>query len=247
MSAHDDLLDDMVAANRILASQGVCDAFGHVSVRNPANPETYLLSRARAPQLVERDDIMEFAYDGTPMGGDTRKPFLERFIHGSIYESRPDVNAVVHSHSRSVIPFTVTAAKLRPIVHSSATIGHDVPVWDAQHSFGDTNLLISNVDMGRDLAKVVGTGRSALMRGHGSTVVGASIREAVYTAVYLEVNASMQLQASALGPITFLTDGEIDKIQSRLADAKPGEGYDRAWEYWCNAAGIEARHVGPAE
>lgn len=245
MSAHDDLLDDMVAANRILASQGVCDAFGHISVRNPDNPDTYFLSCAKAPQLVEREDIMEFSFDGTPVGGDTRKPFLERFIHGSLYEARPDVRSVIHSHSRSVIPFTVTPAKLRPIVHSCATIGHDVPVWDAQNQFGDTNLLISSVDMGRDFAGVMGGGRSALMRGHGSTVVGASIREAVYTAVYLEVNANLQIQASALGAITFLTDGEIDRIQSRLADAKPGEGYNRAWEYWCRQAGIEPRQIGP--
>lgn len=245
MSAHDDLLDDMVAANRILASQGVCDAFGHISVRNPDNPDTYFLSCAKAPQLVEREDIMEFAFDGTPVGGDTRKPFLERFIHGSLYEARPDVRSVIHSHSRSVIPFTVTPAKLRPLVHSCATIGHDVPVWDAQNQFGDTNLLISSVEMGRDFAGVMGGGRSALMRGHGSTVVGASIREAVYTAVYLEVNANLQIQASALGPITFLTDGEIDRIQSRLADAKPGEGYNRAWEYWCRQAGIEPRQIGP--
>src|SRR5690554_6690390 len=234
----------MVAANRILASQGVCDAFGHISVRNPDNPQTYFLSCAKAPQLVEREDIMEFTFDGTPVGGDTRKPFLERFIHGSLYEARPDVQSVIHSHSRSVIPFTITPAKLRPVVHSCATIGHEVPVWDAQTAFGDTNLLISNEAMGRDFAGVLADGRSALMRGHGSTVVGASIREAVYTAVYLEVNANLQIQAAALGPITFLTDGEIDKIQSRLADAKPGEGYNRAWEYWCRQAGIEPRQIG---
>lgn len=244
VSSQDDLLNDLVAANRILASQNVCDAFGHISVRNPENPQTYLLSRARSPQLVEREDIMEFEFDGTPVGGNTAKPFLERYIHGSLYEARPDVQSVVHSHSRSVIPFTVTKAKLRPLVHSCATIGHDVPVWDAQTAFGDTNLLISNMDMARDFAGVFGGGHSALMRGHGSTVVGASIREAVYTAVYLEVNAGLQIQAAALGPITFLTDGEIDKVQSRLADAKPGEGYDRAWEYWCNQAGFEPRAIG---
>jgi HCOMODA/2-hydroxy-3-carboxy-muconic semialdehyde decarboxylase len=243
VSAHAHLLDDIVAANRILASQQVCDAFGHISVRNPDNPRTYFLSRARAPQLVEREDIMEFELDGTPVGADTRKPFLERFIHGGLYESRPDVQSVVHSHSRSVIPFTVTPTKLRPVVHSCATIGHEVPVWDAQTHFGDTNLLISSPEMGRDFANVMADGRSALMRGHGSTVVGASIREAVYTAVYLEVNANLQIQASALGPITFLTRGEVDKIQSRLADAKPGEGYNRAWEYWCHQAGIEPRKI----
>lgn len=241
MSAIEALLEDIVAANRILAAEGVCDAFGHVSVRNPENPTRYFLSRARAPELIVREDIMEFELDGTPVGGDTRKPYLERFIHGSLYEARPDVNSVIHSHSRSVIPFTVTRQKLRPIVHSCATIGHDVPVWDAQTNFGDTNLLISSVDMGRDFAGVLAKGRSALMRGHGSTVVGKSIREAVYTAVYLEVNARLQLSAHALGQITFLTDGEIDKIQSRLADAKPGEGYDRAWESWCRHAGVEPR------
>lgn len=243
MSTYENLLSDMVAANRILASQGVCDAFGHISVRHPDNPNAYLLSRARAPQLVEREDIMEFELDGTPMHGDRRKPFLERFIHGALYAERADVHCVIHSHSRSVIPFTVTQAKLRPLVHSCATIGHTVPVWDAQTSFGDTNLLISNQAMGQDFASVLGKGNSALMRGHGSTVVGASIREAVYTAVYLEVNASLQIAASALGPITFLTAGEVEKIQSRLADAKPGEGYNRAWEYWCRQAGVEPRQL----
>jgi ribulose-5-phosphate 4-epimerase/fuculose-1-phosphate aldolase len=243
MSIREDLAEDLIAANRILAAQGVCDAFGHISARNPDNPNTYFLSRARAPQLVEREDIMEFELDGTPVGGDTRKPFLERFIHGSLYASRPEVNSVIHSHSRSVIPFTVTKAKLRPIVHSSATIGKDVPVWDAQTAFGDTNLLISSKAMGDDFAGVLGKGNTALMRGHGSTAVGTSIREVVYTAVYLEVNAHMQIQASSLGSITFLTDGEVDLIQSRLADAKPGEGYDRAWEYWCRQAGIEPRQV----
>lgn len=243
MSAVDDLRADLVAASRILASEGICDAFGHVSVRNPENPQRYFLSRARAPELVERDDIMEFELDGTPVGEDVRKPFLERFIHGGLYENRPDVNSVVHSHSRSVIPFTVTSAQLRPIVHSCAAIGHDVPVWDAQDKFGDTNLLISDMDMGRDFAGVLAKGRSALMRGHGSTVIGRSIREAVYTAVYLEVNARLQLQASQLGPIKFLSAGEVDRIQSRLADAKPGEGYDRAWEYWCRRAGVEPRRA----
>ena len=239
MADTDELLLDLVVANRILASENVCDAFGHVSVRNPDNPGRYFLSRARSPELIGRDDIMEFELDGTPVGDDRRKPYLERFIHGGIYEQRPDIHSVVHSHSRSVIPFTVTPTPLRPIVHSCATIGHEVPVWDAQDGFGDTNLLISDMDMGRDFAGVLGGNRSGLMRGHGSTVTGRSIREAVYTAVYLEVNALLQLQATALGPIKFLRDGEIDRIQSRLADAKPAEGYDRSWEYWARRAGVD--------
>ncbi|MBY5827560.1 class II aldolase/adducin family protein [Rhizobium leguminosarum] len=240
MSTAETLLEDLVSASRILADQGICDAFGHVSVRNPDNPGTYFLSRARAPQLVTRQDIMEFSLDGRPVGDDERKPFLERFIHGCIYAARPDVHSVVHSHSRSVIPFSISPSKLRPVIHSCATIGHDVPVWDAQDVFGDTNLLVSSEAMGRDFAKSLGKGRSALMRGHGSTVVGATIREAVYTAVYLEVNADLQIKASALGPITFLTPGEIDRIQARLADGKPGEGYDRAWEYWCQNARVDS-------
>ena len=234
------LLDDLIAANRILAHEGVVDAFGHVSVRHPDDPGCYLLARARAPELVEADDIMAFALDGTPALQDGPKPYLERFIHGALYEARPEINSVVHSHSRSVVPFSVTGEALRPLMHSCAVIGHDVPVWDAQDSFGDTDLLISSMAMGRDFARVLATGKSALMRGHGSTVVGRSLREAVYTAVYLEVNAELQARASRSSKIKFLSDGEIDLITLRLANARPGEGYDRAWEYWRRHADIAA-------
>lgn len=233
------LLADLVTASRILAHEGICDAFGHVSVRNPADPERFFLARAVAPELVTRDDIMEFALDGTPVGDD-RKPFLERFIHGSVMAARPEVNSVVHSHSRGVIPFGVTGTPIRPLLHSSGVLGTEVPVWDAGDAFGDTNLLVADAAMGRDFAATLGGGRAALMRGHGSTVVGRSIREAVYTAIYLEVNAQLQAVAMQLGAVTYLTDGEIDLIQSRLADAKPGEGYDRAWQYWARRAGMAA-------
>jgi HCOMODA/2-hydroxy-3-carboxy-muconic semialdehyde decarboxylase len=231
----DQLIQDIVTANKILAAEGICDAFGHVSGRHPDRPDRFFLSRAKAPELIEAEDIMEFTLEGDPVEPG-RKPYLERFIHGSIYEARPDVQAVVHSHSRSVLPFGVTNEKLRPIVHSCATIGHDIPVWDAQDGFGDTELLVSSVAMGRDLARVLGAGSSALMRGHGSTVAGRSVREAVYTAYYLEVNAKLQMDASRFGSIKFLTDGEVTKIKARLADAKPGEGYDRAWAYWARRA-----------
>ena len=234
------LIEDIVAANRILAAQGVCDAFGHVSARHPERPDRYLLARARAPDLIGRDDIQEYELDGTPVDPAARKGYLERHIHGALYEARPDVHAVIHSHSRSVIPFTVTSEPLRPIVHSCATIGKHIPVWDAQDTFGDTALLVSDMAMGRDFAAVLADNRTALMRGHGCTVVARSVREAVYTAVYLEVNAGLQLQASRFPPVKFLTDGEIDIISQRLADAKPAEGYDRAWAYWCRAAGLEA-------
>ncbi len=237
----DDVIADVVAANRILASEGVVDAFGHVSARHPTKPDRYFLSRALAPELIEDSDIIEFFLDGTPANGDTRKGYLERSIHGAIYEARPDVQAVVHSHSRSVIPFSVTGERLRPIMHSCACIGHHIPVWDAQDTFGDTDLLISSMDMGRDFAKVLAGNNGALMRGHGSTVIGRSVREAVYTAVYLEVNAGLQLQATRFPSVKFLTDGEVKMINERLLRAKPAEGYDRAWVYWCDHAGIKPR------
>ncbi|HQT63187.1 MAG: aldolase [Acidocella sp. 20-57-95] len=237
-----DIIEDIVAANRILAAENVVDAFGHVSARHPTKPGHYFLSRALPPELITAEDIMEFTFDGKVLNGDTRKPYLEKDIHGALYEARPDVKSVVHNHSRSVIPYTVTNEKLRPIVHSCATIGCHVPVWDAQTKFGDTNLLISNMEMGRDFAKVLADNNTALMRGHGCTVIGRSVREAVYTAVYLEVNAGLQMQATRFPPVKYLTDGEIKLISQRLADAKPNEGYDRAWEYWCRHAGVEARY-----
>ena len=238
MAQIDVLIEDLVAANRILANENVVDAFGHVSVRHPEDAGRYLMSRAKSPELVESNDIMEFTLEGAPINVSGPKPYLERFIHGALYEARPDIQSVIHNHSRSVIPFGITGEKLRPVMHSCATIGHEVPVWDAQDTFGDTDLLISDMPMGRDLARVVGNGTCALMRGHGCTVAGRSIREAVYTAVYLEVNADLQWKASHFGKLTFLSPGEIEKINSRLGHAKPGEGYDRSWEYWCLRAGI---------
>src|SRR3569623_716275 len=186
------LIEDLVAANRILAAEGVVDAFGHISARHPHNPERYLLSRARAPERIEADDIMEFTLDGEPVDARGRKPYLERFIHGAIYEAQPDVRAVVHSHSYSVIPFGITGQKLRPLMHSCGSIGHDIPVWEPRKNFGDTDMLVSSMAMGRDLAQAVAGKTTCLMRGHGSVVTARSVREAVYTAVYLEVNANIQ-------------------------------------------------------
>jgi ribulose-5-phosphate 4-epimerase/fuculose-1-phosphate aldolase len=194
-----------------------------------------------SPELVEADDIMEFTFDGVAIDSQGRKGYLERFIHGGLYEARPDIQSVVHSHSRGVIPFGITQEKLRPVVHSSGIIGREVPIWDPQPSFGDSDLLVSNPSMGRDLAAAFGNGNCALMRGHGSTVAGKSIREAVYTAFYLEVNAELQIEASRLGKTTFLTPGEIERVNLRLSQAKSGEGFDRFWEYWCRRAGVKLR------
>jgi ribulose-5-phosphate 4-epimerase/fuculose-1-phosphate aldolase len=230
-------IDELVIANRILAAEKVCDAFGHVSIRHPEDPQKFLLSRGRAPELIEASDIMQFTMEGAVAAG-KGKPYLERFIHGAIYESRPDVQAVVHSHSYSVVPFSVIGERLRPIMHVCATIGADIPVWDPQHSFGDTDLLVSDMQQGRDLARALGARTSILMRGHGSTVAGATLREAVYAAVMLEINANLQLKAQAFGPVTFLTTGEIEKIRARQNRGRPGEGFDRAWQYWLRHAGF---------
>jgi ribulose-5-phosphate 4-epimerase/fuculose-1-phosphate aldolase len=240
MSTLDVLIQDLVCANRILAAEHVVDAFGHVSVRHPEHPQRYLQSRARAPELIDSDDIMEFTLTGEPVDGRGGKPYNERFIHGALYEARPDLQSVVHSHSLSVIPFGVTGEKLRPIMHMCASIGHEVPIWDPQTKFGDTDMLVRNMEQGRDLARFLGNGTSALMRGHGAVVAGKSLREATFTAIYLEVNANLQERARH-AEITFLSSGEIDQIVTRFNHGKPGEGYDRAWEYWCRRAGVAYR------
>jgi ribulose-5-phosphate 4-epimerase/fuculose-1-phosphate aldolase len=233
MAKLDYLIEELVTGNRILAREGVVDSFGHISVRHPGNPQRYLLSRSRAPDCIEADDIMEFTLDGAPIDGRGRAPYLERFIHGALYEARPDVMSVVHNHSESVIPFGVTGRKIKPIFHMGASIGHDVPVWDSHDHFGDTALLVENMDMGRDLAKLIGAGVTALMRGHGATVAGKNIRQAVYISVYLEVNARLQKQAMDMGEVKFLTTGEVDKVAQRTG----AYGINRAWENWCRRAG----------
>ena len=164
---------DLVIANRVLAHQGVVDAYGHVSIRHPEKPDHFLLSRSRSPELVTADDIMEFTLDGKVVGDDKRPPYLERFIHGCLYEARPDVGSVVHSHAEETLAFGITGVPMKPVIHVASSMGPEVPVWDIAEKFGDhTNLLVVNTDQGRDLAKRIGPGRVALMRGHGFAAVG---------------------------------------------------------------------------
>jgi HCOMODA/2-hydroxy-3-carboxy-muconic semialdehyde decarboxylase len=233
MSRLTEALDELVTANRILAREGVVDAFGHVSIRHPELADRYILSRARAPECIEVDDLMQFALDGTPLEPAGRKPYAERFIHGAIYERRPEVNAVVHNHSPSVIPFGITGTALKPVMHMCASMGARVPLWDSRTAFGDTNLLVTNMPMARDLAAALGTDAVALMRGHGCVVAGLSLRDVVFNSVYLELNAHLQLQASSLGPINFLSDGEVEAVLRTRGSFT----YERAWEYWCRRAG----------
>jgi ribulose-5-phosphate 4-epimerase/fuculose-1-phosphate aldolase len=235
MSKLDFILEEIVTANRVLANEGIVDSFGHVSARHPDKPDHYLLSRARAPERIERDDIVEYTLDGTAIDERGRAPYLERFIHGAIYEARPDVHAVVHNHSPSTIPFGVTGKKLKPLLHMCANIGHEVPVWDSQDKFGDTTLLVSDMEMGRDLARLLASRPTTLMRGHGATVAGRSVRHAVFISVYLEMGAKLQMQAMQMGDIKFLTPGEVDQIVARVTDYT----LNRAWENWARRAGRE--------
>jgi ribulose-5-phosphate 4-epimerase/fuculose-1-phosphate aldolase len=237
------VIDDLIAANRILAAEGVVDSFGHVSVRHPERPDRFLISRNKSPKIVQPEDIMVMDFEGHEVDPSGRAPYGERFIHAAMYAVRPEVGAVVHSHSRTTIPFGVTAERLRPISHVSVTIGPEVPVWDPQCHFGDTNMLVSNIEQGRDLAISLAGRTTILMRGHGSTIVGRELRDAVYTAVYLEVNAQLQLQAKMLnaGPIKFLTLGEIEKFTAHLNRHVPNVGYDKAWENWCLQCGVPYR------
>src|SRR5437660_1348582 len=142
------LIDDLVAANRILAQNGVLDAWGHVSIRHPNNPERYLLSRARAPALVSAEDIMEFDIDSNPVDQQGRRVFLERFIHGEAYRARPDVNAVVHSHSPTVIPFTVTDEPLKAISHIASFLACGCPVFEIRDAGLTQGLLVTNSKQG---------------------------------------------------------------------------------------------------
>jgi HCOMODA/2-hydroxy-3-carboxy-muconic semialdehyde decarboxylase len=226
-------LDELVTANRILAREGVVDSFGHVSIRHPHHAERYILSRARAPECIEVDDLMEFAIDGTPIDPAGRTPYAERFIHGAVYDARPDVRAVVHHHSPSVIPFSVTAAVLAPVMHMCAGIGTRVPTWDSRARFGDTNLLVTNTAMAVDLAAALGQRPAVLMRGHGCVVAGLSLREVVFNSIYLQLNADLQMKAGGLGDITFLSEGEI----AAVLRTRSSFTFERAWEFWCRRAG----------
>ena len=233
MSRLIDALREIVVGNRILAHEDVVDAFGHVSLRHPDNPEHYLMARSRSPELVTMDDIMEFTLQGDIVGDDSRKPYAERHIHGGIFERRPDVQSVVHNHSHAIIPFSVTKTQLRPLMHVTGVLGHEVPVWDIEDNFGGTSLLVTNMDQGRDLAETLGDARVVLMRGHGCAIAAGGLKEAVLTAIYTQVNAKLQLQAMPLGEVKYLSAEEIELTPQTLIGPLAME---RAWEYFARRA-----------
>jgi len=226
------LVDRLVLANRILYHQGVVDAFGHVSARHDREPGHFLLARNMAPALVRREDIVTFDLDGEALDAAGRRVYLERFIHGEIYRSRPDVRAIVHSHSPSVIPFGVTGKPLKPVFHMSGFLGDGAALFEIRDIADDTDMLVSNRTLGAALATTLGQRSTVLMRGHGSTVVGATLEQAVYRAVYAEVNAKLQLQAITLGEVTYLNAKEAAR-----AAASNDTQLARVWELWSRGVG----------
>jgi len=221
------LVEKLAIANRILYDQGVVDGFGHVSVRHDASPAHFLLSCNRAPGLVRPEDILTYDLNGDLAVTSDKRSYLERFIHSEIYKARPDVVAVVHSHSQSVIPFGATGQRLRPIFHMSGFLGSGSSLFEIRDAGGNTDLLIRDSGLGKALAESLGRHNCVLMRGHGSTTVAPSLELAVYRAIYAEVNAKLQLQAAALGPINFLNEEE-----AALAAASTEGQVVRAWDLW---------------
>ncbi len=227
------LIEELVAANHILFDQGVVDAFGHVSVRHDKRPDRFLLARNMAPGSVTAADIIEYDLDGSPVNANGRKVYLERFIHGELFRRRPDVMAVVHSHSHAIVPLSVVkGAKLRALFHMAGFIGQDAPVFEIREAGGDgTDLLISDNHLGRALAEKFDRADIVLMRGHGSTVVAGNLQLAVYRAVYAELNARYQLEASQMGEVTYLTEAEgracVDRVEGQV---------QRPWDLWKSQA-----------
>jgi len=222
------LIDDIVTGSRVLAEFGILDGFGHVSARHPANPNRFLMSRSLAPALVTADDIMEFDLDGNAVDARGRSLFLERFIHSEIYRARPDVMSVVHTHSPGVIPYTISQVPLRAVFHNAAFLAAGAPVWDIRKDFGETDMLVRNAAIGKDLALTLADKPVVLMRGHGDVTVGPSVKLAVFRAYYTDVNARLQSQAIALGgEANYLTPGEGAK-----ADAVNLAVVDRIWNLW---------------
>ena len=222
-----DLIDRLVYANRILYDQGIVDGLGHVSVRHPDQDDVFLLSCNRAPGMVKRQDIVCYDLDGNAVSETNERPYLERFIHSEIYRARPDVVAVVHSHSPSVIPFAITQNPLKPVFHMSGFLGSGSAHFEIREAAGNTDMLIRSAYLGEALAKSLGKHNCVLMRGHGSTVVGTSLEQVIYRAIYAEVNAKLQLAANGLGEISFLNEEEA-KLSSDMNDGQ----IPRSWNLW---------------
>jgi HCOMODA/2-hydroxy-3-carboxy-muconic semialdehyde decarboxylase len=224
-----DVRRELAHAYRIVANEGILDAFGHISVRNPNNPQRYFLSRSRAPALVEAADILEYDLDSNPIVPPTTRPYSERVIHGEIFKARPDVNAVCHHHAPSIMPFAIAGVPLQPVFHLGAAMGQHAPFWDSRDEFGDTNLLVVKPEEGASLARALGKYSVVVLRRHGATVVGGDLRELVFRTIYSAKNAEHQLAAHVLGNVSPLTAGEAEMASG--LNLAPGP-VARAYEYW---------------
>lgn len=227
------IIEELALANRILANEGVLDAFGHVSVRDPGDAGAFFLSRSRSPGLVDAGDIMRFDLDGAVLEGD-RNPYLETVIHAAVFKARPDIGAVVHHHDPSVLPFAISPVRLRPVFHLGAVAGAEVPVWDSQDAFGDTSLLVSDLAMAASLAQAMGNGPAILLKRHGAVCAANSLKQAVFVAIAMRDNARLLLDALALGEPSYLTTGEIKAAAEKHDGGAP---VDRAWEFWASRVG----------
>ena len=223
-----DVLEDLAAASRILVDQGVFDAAGHVSIRHPRNPDRFLMSRSLAPALVTADDILELTLDCEPVDARGRTPFIERFLHGGIYEKRADVMAIAHGHSAAVIPFGLVNTPMRATYHNAAFLAAGVPVFDIRERFGATDIVINSAEKGAAMADALGDKAVLLLRAHGFVAVAPTLQSAVFRAIFTEVSARVQLQAATLGgPMAAL-----DEEEGRKADAINLATVGRSWDLW---------------
>ena len=222
------VLEDLASASRILADQGVFDAAGHVSMRHPDNPERFLMSRSLAPALVTADDILELTVDGESCDARRRQPFIERYLHAGIYRRRPDVMAIAHGHSPTVVPFGLVDTPMRATYHNAAFLAAGVPVFDIRKKFGITDIVINSAERGLALADALEDKSVLLLRAHGFVAVGPSIQAAVFRAIFTEISARVQLQAATLGGRM----AALDEEEGRLADAINLATVGRSWELW---------------
>jgi ribulose-5-phosphate 4-epimerase/fuculose-1-phosphate aldolase len=225
----DQAREQLARANRMIANEGVLDAFGHVTMRHPTDPDRYLMSRSRAPELVQPDDIHEFNLNSEIIKPIEARLYGERVIHGEIYKTRPDVNAVCHHHAASILPFCSSGMALKPVYHLGATLGSKVPFWDSRDEFGDTTLIVAKPEEGASLARALGENWIVLMRRHGATVIGTTLEELAFRTIYIARNAAVQIQAHGLGHVSPLSEAETNLAGEY--NLRPGP-VARAWEYW---------------
>ena len=221
-------IEDIITASHILANEGILDSFGHVSARSMKNPDHFFMPRAMPPALVSRADIVEVGLDGKPISADAPRLNGERYIHCELYKARGDVQSVIHTHDLAVIPFGLAGISLRPVVVQAGFLPPKTPLFEireANKHQEKRGMLVINAELGRALAEKLGANPVVLMRGHGDTVVGGSVREATVRTIYTHIDA--EAQSAALGlrrHITVMNTAELASNAAENFDA------DRPWQ-----------------